>query len=120
MSELTLEYDLQARGRNAPRLKPSDIDQAIVGEDFHRFPGTTTIACCLKLRNGFSTVGTSGCVSEANFDEEIGRRVARENARSEIWKLEGYLLRERLFSGELEEVQDLQDMPQTPEADKKV
>ena len=31
-----------------------------------------------------------------NFDEVIGREIARKNAREKIWALEGYLLRERL------------------------
>ena len=33
------------------------------------------------------------------FDEEIGRSIARSNARDKIWQLEGYLLRERLSAG---------------------
>lgn len=31
-----------------------------------------------------------------NFDEQIGRRIAHDNARAKIWALEGYLLRTRL------------------------
>ena len=68
----------------------------IVGEDYHVFPGTTMTVCALKLRNGFVVVGESAAASPENFDEAIGRRIARENARNRIWALEDYVLRERL------------------------
>jgi len=97
MSEQSLERQIQAKGLNAPRLTPDQIDAAIVREDFHIFPGTTVTVCLLELRNGFSVTGESAAVSPANFDEEIGRKVARDNARNKIWQLEGYLLRQRLY-----------------------
>lgn len=31
-----------------------------------------------------------------DFDAELGRKIARGNARDKIWALEGYALRERL------------------------
>lgn len=52
--------------------------------------------CCLKLRNGFTVTGESAAASPENFNEEIGRKIARSNAREKIWALEGYLLREKL------------------------
>lgn len=97
MNEQTLETEIQAKGLNAPRLTPADIDSAIVGEQYHVFPGTTVTVCCLHLSNGFCVTGESAAVSPENFDAEIGRKVARENARDKIWALEGYLLRQRLI-----------------------
>ena len=47
-------------------------------------------------RNGFHVVGESAAASPENFDAEIGRKIARDNARNKIWALEGYLLRSRL------------------------
>lgn len=94
--EETIESEIQAKGLNAPRLNPEHIDSVIDGEDYYVFPGTTKTVCCLTLRNGFTVIGESSAVSLANFDEEIGRKVARNDARNIIWQLEGYLLRERL------------------------
>ena len=37
------------------------------------------------LRNGFYVTGESACASPENFDAELGRKIARENARSKIW-----------------------------------
>lgn len=91
-----IEADIQAKNLNAPRLNPKHIDDTIVGEDYYVFPGTTLTVCCLKLRNGFTVTGESAAASPENFDEEIGRKIARSNARDKIWPLEGYLLREKL------------------------
>lgn len=98
-SEQSTEQMIQEKGLNAPRLTPQLIDESIVDEAYYVFPGTTTTICRLTLKNGYSTIGESAAVSLANFDEEIGRKVARENARDKIWVLEGYLLRQKLFEG---------------------
>lgn len=94
--EQAIEQEIQAKGLNAPRLTPADIDAVIAGEKYHVFDGTTLTVCCLVLRNGFTVTGESAAASRDNFDEAIGRKIARENAREKIWQLEGYLLRNRL------------------------
>jgi hypothetical protein len=98
-AEQSTEQMIQEKGLNAPRLTPQLIDEAIVDEAYYVFPGTTTTICRLTLKNGYSTIGESAAVSLENFDEEIGRKVARENARDKIWMLEGYLLKQKLFEG---------------------
>lgn len=95
--ELEIERDIQAKGLTAPRIMPNDIDGKIMDEAYHHFPGTTMTVCCLTLTNGYTVTGQSAAASPENFDEEIGRKVARADARDKIWQLEGYLLRERLY-----------------------
>lgn len=97
MSEAAIEKEIQDKGLNAPRLTPEKIDATIVGEDYHVFGDTCLTVCCLTLVNGFTVTGESACVSPENFNEDIGRENARENARDRIWMLEGYLLKQRLF-----------------------
>lgn len=97
--ETEIEAAIVASGASAPRLSPNDIDSAIVGEDYHVFPGTTLTVCALTLRNGFVVTGESAAASPENFNREIGRNIARGNAREKIWAFEGYLLRERLHTG---------------------
>ena len=99
-NEAAVEAEIQAKGLNTPRITPADIDATIVGEAYHVFPGTTVTVCCLTLRNGFTVIGESACASPANFDPEIGRKIARDNARGKIWQLEGYALRQRLHEVE--------------------
>lgn len=102
MSEdLRVEQEIQAKGLTAPRLTPDDIDERIVGEDYHVFPGTTVTVCLLRLENDFTVTGESACASPENFDPELGRSIARRNAREKIWSLEGYLLRQRLHEASL-------------------
>lgn len=94
--EAAIEAEIQAKGLNAPRLTPAHIDAQIVSEAYHVFPGTTLTVCALTLRNGFHVTGESAAASPANFDAEIGRKIAFDNARGKIWALEGYLLRSKL------------------------
>lgn len=98
IDEQQLEQEIQSKELNAPRLTPALIDATIVYEEYFRVTNTTCTICSLVLQNGYVVVGKSAAVSMANFDEEIGRKVARDDAREQIWALEGYLLKERLKS----------------------
>lgn len=95
-NESTTEALIQAKGLTRPRLTPQDIDDAIVSESFTILPSGKVMVCELTLRNGFTVRGDAATVSIENFDEDIGRKVSRENARSKVWELEGYLLQQRL------------------------
>jgi hypothetical protein len=66
--------------------KPSDYNIAL---------GLLTF-CVLVLRNGFTVTGESACASPENFDAEIGRKIARQNAEQKIWPLIGYHLKQQL------------------------
>jgi hypothetical protein len=94
--EQAIEKEIQAKGLNAPRLNPQHIDDTIKSEAYYVFPGTTMTVCALTLRNGFQVIGKSASASPENFNEEIGRKIARDNARNKIWALEGYALRNKL------------------------
>ena len=90
-----------------PSLTMDDIQAAIVDEAYQVLTGTLVTTCCLTLRNGAKVVGVNyGPVSPQNFSAEDGRKYARENAIEQIWPLEGYLLRQRLY----EQEQDAEQM----------
>lgn len=111
-----LEQEIQAVGANvAPRITPADIEDNIVSEHYFTardgvygatLDGPTICDdvpalglltfCVLVLRNGFTVTGESACASPENFNAEIGRRIARENAVAKIWPLMGYELRTKL------------------------
>lgn len=95
--EQVIEQEIQAKGLNAPRLTPEGIEMAIAGEEYTVFSGRLTV-CVLTLQNGFLVTGESSCVSAANFDAELGRKIARDSAKNKVWELEGYLLRQQLAS----------------------
>lgn len=52
--------------------------------------------CVLVLKNGYTVTGESACASPENFDAEIGRKIARQNAEQKILPLMGYALKQRL------------------------
>jgi hypothetical protein len=119
------EAMIQAKGKTAPRVTPADIEGNIASEhyftaaegelgahavakarasggvadgDYELDEGPLSLLtfCVLVLRNGFTVSGESACASPENFDAEIDRKVARQNAVQKIWPLEGYLLKEKL------------------------
>lgn len=96
MNEAELEQALKDKGLNAPRVAPDAVERAIVGEQYHVFPGTTTTICCLRMDNGFTVIGESACVVPANFDADIGRKLARDDARRKAWSYMGFRLAETL------------------------
>lgn len=99
MTQDELEQKIVDKGLTAPRITPDSIDANIIGEDYYVFPGTTTTVCLLTLKNGYKVVGDSTCVLVENFDEEIGRNIARNQAREKLWPLMGYELRQTIHEG---------------------
>lgn len=118
---MTIEEEIQAKGKTAPRITPANIEANIVNEhyftaaqgahaawmneprDSRSFtaddvtgPLSLLTFCILVLRNGFTVTGESACASPENFDAEIGRKIARANAVQKIWPLMGYELRSKL------------------------
>lgn len=70
----------------------AEVDTAAGHMSVHVNLGLLTF-CVLELRNGFTVTGESACASQENFNAEIGRRIARENAVDKIWPLMGYELK---------------------------
>lgn len=108
-----IEQEIQAKGLTAPRITPADVEANIASEHFftaadaidagivvgYKYPGSLDLLtiCVLTLQNGFTVTGESACASPENFDAEIGRKIARENALQKIWPLMGYELKQRLY-----------------------
>lgn len=113
---MNIEQEIQAKGKTAPRVTPADIEANIASEHYFTAgqgaafgvnPGFSELGplpsklslltfCVLVLKNGFTVSGESACASPENFDAEIGRKIARENAVNKIWPLMGYELRTKL------------------------
>lgn len=116
MSDETIEKEIQDKGLNAPRITPADIEANIDHEVYftaaegcvgygmtaetHHCPQSLNLLtfCVLVLRNGFTVTGESACASPENFNVEIGRKIARQNAVAKIWPLMGYELRTKLHA----------------------
>lgn len=79
-----------------PRITEERVEGIIVGEQYAQFHDTTTV-CVLQLVNGYTVVGSSACAAPENYDQEVGRRLARLDAKNKVWALEGYLLKQWLM-----------------------
>lgn len=77
------------------RLTPEYLESRVASEAFERVTDTTTV-CLLTTVNGFEIIGKSSCADPANYNQEIGEKVAHDDALRQLWPLEGYLLREKL------------------------
>lgn len=73
------------------------IQAKIKNEVYLVLPDGKSTLCMLTLENGYTIKGLSACVDAANFDMNIGRKIAYEDAIRQIWPLEGYLLAEKLY-----------------------
>lgn len=99
-TDQTIEEEIQAKGLTAPRVTPSDIQAEILSVDIVAFTapsGQVLRWAVLTTRNGYAVTGRpSVAVSSANDDEELGKKIAIDNAVSELWPLMGYALKQRL------------------------
>tara|TARA_R110000868_G_C10467917_1_gene728058 strand:- start:132 stop:548 length:417 start_codon:yes stop_codon:yes gene_type:complete len=122
-TDSAIEREIQSKGKTAPRVTPADLQANIVSEHYFtaadgrrgaldndtyvgREKPSANISdleplelltfCVLVLGNSFTVTGESACASPENFDPEIGRKIARQNAEQKIWPLMGYALKDRL------------------------
>jgi hypothetical protein len=77
----------------APRVTKDYIESRITGTTFTRITETLT-HCVIQLDNGFTATGEAACVNVANYNKEIGEKIAHDNAFSKLWALYGFLLAE--------------------------
>ena len=96
MTDKQIEEEIQSKNLNAPRLTPEIIESKIKKCEFHILTEVLTV-CVLTLENGFTVTGESACASPKNFDKELGEKISKMNAVGKIWKLEGYLLKQKLY-----------------------
>ena len=120
MNDQQIETEIQAKGLTAPRVTPQDIEANIINEEYFTayegILGNETMHptgsclsadplsspfglltfCVLVLRNGFTVTGESACASPENFNAELGRKIARQNAVNKVWPLMGYALKQQL------------------------
>lgn len=98
----------------APRVSLADIEAAIaerhhvIAADALGLPVEIDAAgyrvnplgllslCILVMRNGFVVVGKSAPASPENFNEDLGRKFAYEDAVRQLWPLMGFALRHHL------------------------
>lgn len=98
-SDCSIEKEIQEKGLNAPRVTLDNLHEKIKDVEVIRFKSSSDQIiriAVLTMLNGYSVVGRpSVAVSPENDDDEIGTKIAVENAMREFWPLLGLLLKEK-------------------------
>ena len=111
----SIEQEIQAKAKKAPRVTPADVDAAIASEFYFTAAdgvlgesemGTRPAAwtnldqvtiCVLVLCNGAKVLGVNyGAIDRAQHDAALGCEEARKAAVEKVWELLGFRLRDKL------------------------
>lgn len=83
-----------------PKVRPAAtavteqaITESIQESQYYHFPDTTCTVCCLTLRNGYTVIGNSACINPEDFDLDLGRKYAYEDALRKVWDLLAFQLK---------------------------
>jgi hypothetical protein len=81
--------------KTAPKVTQQSIEERIERVNYTVMNDIMTV-CVIMMRNGYQAIGSACPADPANFDAEVGKRYAYEDAFRGLWRVEGYLLCERL------------------------
>lgn len=95
----------------APRITLAEIEASIIQKYFVTGYDAATASdnlgdpvdelktltlCIVVMDNGFTIVGKAAPASPQNFNAELGRKFAYEDAVRQVWPLMGFALRDKL------------------------
>lgn len=104
--DAAIEQEIQSKGLTAPRVTLASLEANIAHTEIVKHmsvSGQVLRWAVLTTRNGFAVTGKPSCaVSPANDDAGLGERIAVASAKSELWQLMGYALREVSWTGSTE------------------
>jgi hypothetical protein len=89
------EAKLRVEGKVYPKVTEGSIRAKINRAEYHVVD--TLTVCILQMENGFYVVGKAAPADFRNYDPDVGKRFAYEDAFKQLWHLEGYLLKEKTF-----------------------
>lgn len=86
---------------NAPRVTEEDLQANIQVVEYvkHVSPSGQVLRwAVITVANGHAVTGDpSAAVSPENDNQEIGEKIAFENAKHKLWQIMGYALKEHLY-----------------------
>lgn len=86
--ELTVNSGLKTTGAS---ISQEMVDSFISSYEVCTMGNKCTVVRAI-LRNGFEIVESSACVSEENYDEEMGAQICLSKIKDKVWFLLGFLL----------------------------
>lgn len=86
------------------KISEEKVESHILAEQYHLFSDTSVTVCCLTLVNGFNCIGHSACIDIAEFDQDLGEKLARQKAFSKAWSFVAYGVLAGMHEADTEEV----------------
>lgn len=84
---------------NNNRVTPEELDAMLdASETQEHVFWSKELVVSYRLPSGFTVAGRAAVIDPANFDLEIGRKIARADVVKQLYQLEGY--RKQLAMGE--------------------
>ena len=77
------------------KLTKEFLESEIDKTEYNRLGGTIT-HCTITTKSGFTFTGESACVDPTNFNQEIGEKIAYDNAFEKMWLPYGFWLHKAL------------------------
>lgn len=95
-------YDAEVAGQDqtvesygrGKKIDINELNSRIAEVEYTIVPKTTMTICIIKMKSGFSVEGDSSCVDPDDFNEEMGREIAYENAFDKLCTAEAYRVME--------------------------
>lgn len=82
---------------NGRKVTPDLIEEKIDKVEYQLLEDSLLTICIITMKNEFQFVGTSTCADPKIFTKEKGEQVAYQKAFDQIFPMEGYLLKEKLY-----------------------
>ena len=80
------------------KLTQDYLESLVVHHEYTFVPNTSITICTLFLQNGAKLMGKNyGSIDPTNQDWILAKEYAYKDAFDQLWELEGYLLRQRMF-----------------------
>jgi hypothetical protein len=108
MNNSVTEEELIAKA-TGPRVTKEELEANVAGYGiFNVYEALTALGvpaldatklltiAVVTTKNGFTVVGESACAWPANFDADIGGRLALSDAKNKLWALMGYELKSKV------------------------
>ena len=77
------------------KLTKEFLESEVKMVEFNHF-GETNTHCTITTKSGFVFTGESACVDPTNYDEDIGNKIAYDNAFGKMWMPYGFWLHKAL------------------------
>lgn len=71
------------------------LESEIIAVEYKRLSERLT-HCTITVKNGFQFTGESACVEPTNYDEDIGNKIAYDNAFGKMWMPYGFWMHKAL------------------------